>query len=172
VDAHSTDEADSFEATTGPAKESLVAMAVGQVALLVVTGAGAMALDDVGPWAAAGIALAGLVGIAALTLIAIRRRPVRVTVTDDTIAITGAGSFPIESAALGPWEQAHVHVVGGTILHLARPTRAIRIGGVDRAPETLPMTRPPADHPDVWMRAADFDALVDALGLSGRPSDA
>ena len=75
------------------------------------------------------------------------------------------GIFPLTDAALGAWTVPSYGVAAGTALHLRDGEQRFCLGGRDHRPSTaLRLSAPAVQSVDAYMPAADFDAILAALG--------
>ena len=81
------------------------------------------------------------------------------------------GVFPLSDALLGAWTVPSYGVAAGTALHLRYGEQRFCLGGRDHRPSpALRLGAPAVESVDAYMPAADFDALLAALGSGPGPA--
>jgi hypothetical protein len=70
------------------------------------------------------------------------------------------GTFPLSSAALGPWRPSG-DVISGSVLHLAHGAQTYRVGGLDYRPSAgIREGAPASENVDAFLSKEDFEALL------------
>lgn len=111
------------------------------------------------------LVVAGLGGYGVVLSRMLRSRKVILDIDRDQLVVDEGrgGAFPLASAVLGPWRQPGLGVIAGTVLHLVG-SRRLRIGGRDhQASRALLLDAPPEEDVDLYLPAADFEALLACL---------
>jgi len=137
------------------------------LAWLVAGGAGGIALAVAthgdGPW---GWAIgAAVVGYLIATVAAIVPQQVRLEVAPGEVLPSWRRGVRNAEVALGPWVVAGVDASMGVVAHVRGDGGRLRIGGEQHAGDGYALTGAPARTVDCHLAAADFDALLAALGV-------